>query len=173
MSVIRDIDWAYAAGFVDGEGCIAVTRSFVRRLDRYQYSVQIVVANNRREVLDWMQSLWGGWVVSVLSPLRGGLAKDSWTWRCPTGQRAQPFLEGIRPYLRLKQAQCDNAIHMCDLLKRSWRTLGPNKMPATWRAEQEIAYWRNRELNHRGNTEFVRKAMHSPRQIHRARLSIA
>jgi len=25
-----DTDWAYAAGFVDGEGCIAIVRSFVR-----------------------------------------------------------------------------------------------------------------------------------------------
>lgn len=139
MAEIKDTDWAYAAGFVDGEGCIAVTRSYVRRLERFQYSVQIVVANNRREVLDWLQSIWGGWVVPLGSPDRSasGLAKESWHWRCPTGQNARPFLEGVRPHLRLKQAQCDNAIRMVDLLKRSHRTLGPNKMPPAWRDEQE------------------------------------
>jgi len=39
-----DTDWAYAAGFVDGEGCIAIVRSFVKARDRYYYGVHVVVA---------------------------------------------------------------------------------------------------------------------------------
>jgi len=60
MPEIKATDWAYAAGFVDGEGCIAIVRSFVPSRDRFVYSVHIVVANNGRGVLDWMQSNWGG-----------------------------------------------------------------------------------------------------------------
>jgi len=60
-----DTDWAYAAGFVDGEGCIAVTRCFVPSRAKYTYSVSVVVANRERAVLDWFKDLWGGWVVSV------------------------------------------------------------------------------------------------------------
>jgi hypothetical protein len=58
---------------------------------------------------------------------------------------------------------------MIELSKRSFRTLGPNAMPQEWIDEQEAVYWKQRELNHRGNKEFVRKAMHSPRAISRAR----
>ena len=54
------LDWAYAAGFVDGEGCIAITRSFVAARDKYAYSVAVVVSNNERVVLDWMRDLWHG-----------------------------------------------------------------------------------------------------------------
>ena len=50
-------DWAYAAGFVDGEGCIAIVRAFVPRRERYYYSVQIVVSNRDREVFDWMHGI--------------------------------------------------------------------------------------------------------------------
>jgi hypothetical protein len=82
-------DWVYAAGFVDGEGCIAVSRSFETRRGRYQYGVQVVVANRDREVLDWMQATWGGWVVAVSA--RQGRARPSFTWRCPTGLSAKPF----------------------------------------------------------------------------------
>lgn len=60
-------DWAYAAGFVDGEGCIAVVRSFSPVRGIYQYSVNVVVANGDRRVLDWFQSTWGGWVVAMSS----------------------------------------------------------------------------------------------------------
>ncbi len=58
-------DWAYAAGFVDGEGCIAVVRSFIPARGRYVYGVHVVVANGDHGVLDWMRSTWGGWVVAL------------------------------------------------------------------------------------------------------------
>ncbi|HEY4914769.1 MAG TPA: hypothetical protein VIJ91_12725 [Candidatus Dormibacteraeota bacterium] len=164
-------DWAYAAGFVDGEGCISVSRSFEPRRGRYQYGVQVVVANGDRRPLDWLQQIWGGWVVAVS---RGeGKARASWTWRCPTGLSARPFLTGIRPWLRIKGAQCENALVMIELLQRGRRTLGPYPLPQAWLEEQEKHYWTQRELNHRGTAAFVAKPMHSPRKIHRARLSSA
>jgi hypothetical protein len=161
-----DTDWAYAAGFVDGEGCIAVVRSFVAARGRFYYGVHVVVANRDRHVLDWMQSIWGGWVVASSS--RQGLARAGWTWRCAT-VLAKPFLEGLRPWLRIKSLQCDNALAMVDLLRRSHRTLGRRPMPPEWLAEQEQLYWIQRQLNHRGTAIFVKRPMHSPRKINRAR----
>ncbi len=58
---------------------------------------------------------------------------------------------------------------MIALLYRSRRTLGPYPLPPEWLAEQEHLYWIQRELNHRGTAAFVKKPMHSPRQIHRIR----
>jgi hypothetical protein len=162
-----DTDWAYAAGFVDGEGCISVSRSFTESRARFQYGVQIVVANRDRSVLDWMQATWGGWVVAVAPGSRRG--QPCWNWRCPTGFSAKPFLNGIRPWLRIKRAQCDNAVVMIDLLQRGRRTLGRAPLPQAWLEEQEKLYWIQRELNHRGSDPFVAKPMHSPRKVHRAR----
>jgi hypothetical protein len=123
MAVIQepqDTDWAYAAGFVDGEGCIAIVRSFVRLRARYYYGVQVVVTNRDRNVLDSLQSTWGGWVVAASPGLTR--ARACWNWRCPTGQSAKPFLTGIRPWLRIKGAQCDNALAMIELLRRAVAT---------------------------------------------------
>jgi hypothetical protein len=55
MAEIRETDWAYAAGFVDGEGCIAIGRSFEPKRGRFYYSVQVVVTNRDRAVLDWFR----------------------------------------------------------------------------------------------------------------------
>jgi hypothetical protein len=161
-------DWAYAAGFVDGEGCIAVVRSFVPKVDRFYYGVHTVVANRERSVLDWFQTIWGGWVVDVRRPR--GRARPSFTWRCPTGLSGKPFLTGIQPWLRLKGKQCENALAMIDLLQQGRRTLGPYRLPQALLDEQEKLYWIQRELNHRGSDAFVAKPMHSPRKIHQARL---
>jgi hypothetical protein len=114
-----------------------------------------------------MQELWGGHIVSVST--REGLARQSWTWRSKTGQGAEVFLLGIRPWLRIKAKQSDNALAMIALLRRSRRSLGPYPMPIEWLAEQEQLYWIQRELNHRGTAAFIRKPMHSSRQIHRMR----
>jgi hypothetical protein len=161
-----DTDWAYAAGFVDGEGCIAIVRSFTPKRGRYYYGVNVAVANRDRGVLDWMHDIWGGWVVAV-TPLEA-LARNSWTWRCGSLQ-AKPFLAGVRPWLRIKSAQCDNALAMIDLLQRGRRTLGRAPLPKAWLDEQEELYWLQRQLNHRGTAVFTRLPMHSPRQIKRAR----
>src|SRR5258708_15487011 len=119
-----DTDWAYAAGFVDGEGCIAVVRAFEPRRGLFQYGVNVVVANSDRRVLDWMKANWDGWVVAASG--RKGLARPSWTWRSPTGISAEPVLMGIRPWLRLKGEQCDNPLAMIRLLRPGPR-LGPRK----------------------------------------------
>jgi hypothetical protein len=165
----KPTDWAYAAGFVDGEGCIAVTRSFSDRSRRYYYGVCVVVSNRDRAVLEWMQSTWSGWVVAM--PGRQANARASWSWRSPTGLSAKTFLGGIRPWLRIKGQQCDNALEMIDLLQRGRRTLGRAPLPSAWLDEQEKLYWLQRELNHKGTEPFVAKPMHSPRKIHSARLS--
>src|SRR5205807_1875333 len=102
MAEILDTDWAYAAGFVDGEGCIAIGRSFEPKRGRFYYSVQVVVSNRDRGVLDWMLGLWGGWIVASSRATLGTKARPTWNWRCPTGQSAIPFLRGVRPYLRIK-----------------------------------------------------------------------
>ncbi len=167
MAELLDTDWAYAAAFVDDEGCIAITRSFVPRSGRYSYGVCVVVSNRDRPVLEWMQKLWGGWVVTFGT--RQGLARPSWNWRSPTGLSAEPFLSGLRPWLRIKGPQCDNALVMIELLQRGRRTLGRAPLPQEWLNEQEEHYWLQRELNHRGTAIFERKQMHSPRRINRER----
>ncbi|HEV2139599.1 MAG TPA: hypothetical protein VGT01_00275 [Candidatus Dormibacteraeota bacterium] len=169
MSEIKDTDWAYAAGFVDGEGCIAITRSFSAPRNRFYYGVCVVAVNRERAVLDWMKDYWAGWVVAM--PHAGGNARRSWAWRSPKGTSAERFLRGIRPWLRIKGAQCENALKMIEVLKRSRYTLGRNALPADWLLDQENLYWQQRELNHRGSLEYEAKAMHSPRRIHRERLA--
>ena len=83
-------DWAYAAGFVDGEGCIAIVRSFTQSRGRYNYGVQVIVANRDRPVLEWMQTMWRGWVVAVSSRGQAALGQAGTGGAQPACQRS-PF----------------------------------------------------------------------------------
>jgi hypothetical protein len=159
-------DWAYAAGFVDGEGCIAITRTFLAARNKFGYSVAVVVTNRDRLVLDWMREMWRGRVVA--SSHSGGNARPSWAWRI-SGTGCETFLRGLRPMLRIKGPQCDNALEMIEVIKRSRYTLGRKFMPPEWLELQEKHYWIQREMNHRGSLPYEAVPMHSPRKIHRAR----
>src|SRR5207302_4100828 len=114
-------DWAYVAGLVDGEGCIAVIRFYEPRRERYYYGITVVIANTDRAVLEWIQTVWGGSVVPARSA--GGRAKSSWAWRSST-TLARTFLRGVRPWLRIKSARCEDVFLMTDVLQKSRNTLG-------------------------------------------------
>src|SRR5207247_10330839 len=92
MPEIKDTDWAYAAGFVDGEGCIAITRTFVPSRGKYTYSVAVVVVNRDRAVLDWMRDLWNGW--GVAGSRAGGFSRPRWAWRSPAGTSSEIVRSG-------------------------------------------------------------------------------
>jgi hypothetical protein len=55
---IAELDIAWAAGFIDGEGCFSIYRR--RRRDRPTYLVGVSVSQVKREPLDRLQSLFGG-----------------------------------------------------------------------------------------------------------------
>ena len=58
---------AYAAGYVDGDGCIYLGKTIQKpkMITVYEYSVQIVSV--KRPVLDQFKNVWGGYIIRTLS----------------------------------------------------------------------------------------------------------
>lgn len=50
---MSEVDLAYIAGFLDGEGCFSTQRNS-------QASIRITVSNTYKPVLDWLQENFGG-----------------------------------------------------------------------------------------------------------------
>lgn len=91
----KNADWAYAAGIVDGDGTITGSMT--------QLYIQICVSMVGKEVQDWLSSIFGG---------RQYVEKNyrqMHTWRIG-GPTAKNFLEGVFPYLKLKQRQAAVAL---------------------------------------------------------------
>jgi hypothetical protein len=87
---------AYAAGFVDGEGCIGFTRC------RNSVYPRVLVTNTNIEILEEFKEKWGG----DIKPL--SLRKENWkqgySWRI-SWSKAVDFLSQIEPYLKIKWPQ--------------------------------------------------------------------
>jgi hypothetical protein len=116
--MISELDKAYIAGFLDGEGTISL-----RWYEGMQYNrhgnfrhvshrlVDIQIVNTNLDVLRYIQSLYGGSIHSKKETRENH--KPVFRWRISGPNNAYAFLQDIRPYLRVKKAHVALALRFC------------------------------------------------------------
>lgn len=103
-----EIDWAYLAGFYDGEGTVTATRQ--ARSDGFYYQLRFSISNTNYELLRELQSKFGG------SIHVGSVVKDKprykqiYLWMATSKTTCLPIFYGMLPYLRYKTDEIKLAI---------------------------------------------------------------
>ena len=92
---------AWAAGFMDGEGYIGITRCLDRRTGRLYYRVQVDVGQVHREPIALFQELFGGTIGHRTNKKQG-----CWNWR-KFGKEACNVIRILLPYLVVKRRQAE------------------------------------------------------------------
>lgn len=92
---------AYAAGIIDGDGCI---QAFVRRTadGRLINIIKVSVSMCSRAVPQWLRDNFGGSLRRYPGHGNNPRLRDMWEL---SGRKALPFLEAITPFLVEKQQQ--------------------------------------------------------------------
>jgi hypothetical protein len=110
---LSDIEAAYAAGIVDGEGSIYFSRN---RTSRWPSPI-VSVASTDRELLEWFRSRLSGSIVQkrTYQPQHA----SSYDWKL-TDRRALEFMKIVRPFLVIKRK-----IVRCDLLLAEYLACTP------------------------------------------------
>jgi hypothetical protein len=110
---LSDIEAAYAAGILDGEGSICLSRVHSSRWP----SPTVSVASTDRELLDWLRSRVGGTIIQkrTYQPQHS----RSYDWKL-TDRRALSFLEIVRPFLVIQRK-----IKRADLLLKDYLACTP------------------------------------------------
>jgi hypothetical protein len=85
-----NLDFAWAAGFIDGEGCF-----------RYDTTPRLTVSNTHLPTLRWLKRLFGVGSVSASGNHRG---RPQFRWLV-SGENAIEVIEELVPYLREKKPQ--------------------------------------------------------------------
>lgn len=87
-------DLSYAAGLIDGEGCIGF-HGYGDGKRRFVVKVKMT----DEAVIDWLQSTFGGYkhFEAKAKPHH----KDQWCWRLQNGE-AKEFYRRLRPLLKIK-----------------------------------------------------------------------
>ena len=108
-----DIDLSYCAGLIDGEGCIAVTRSnaYPHLTGRVNpaYTASIHVRMVDEGAIAFLHQTLGGWYWREKRTVVG--RRPLYCWQA-TQAAAERALIAVRPWLRVKHQQADNALAM-------------------------------------------------------------
>lgn len=103
VTVVRpeasEVEWAYLAGIIDGEGCLGAHRA-----PNGRQRPNLSIVQKYPAVLYWVEKTFGGYLHQ--KPAR-------YTWRV-TGGRFQGIIEGALPYLTLKHPQAVVALAMME-----------------------------------------------------------
>lgn len=99
-------DAAYAAGLVDGEGCLMLAKDL-------QPILFVGMTIKAKAVLDQMAHRWGG----MVGHRRKATVKweASCMWRLSAAETLEPFLVAIQPFLRLKTEQARLLLRVFEL----------------------------------------------------------
>lgn len=97
-------DHAWAAGIVDGEGCIQYEAFHKGNTGRFR----VDVFNTDRRIIDALHTPFGGHIY-IARHYAGQNDKPCWTWRL-AGYECLPFFLAIEPYLISKKEKALNGI---------------------------------------------------------------
>jgi len=97
----READYAWAAGFVDGEGSIGIYAS------HHTYSLTLYVGQKYRKPLDKLATLFGGTPYFNKSKTKNG--SGLWDWKI-SSTKARDALVAMLPFLVVKRNQALLAI---------------------------------------------------------------
>jgi hypothetical protein len=126
---LSDVDAAYIAGFVDGEGCI------MAEMRRDVVAIRLSAVNTKLPVLEWIRDTTGVGCISCKQWSNPRHA-PSYTWVAQS-EAAQTVIQQLLPYLRVKHAQARLALEVLSLLSdpsfkadRSWQRPKRDEMRA-------------------------------------------
>lgn len=138
----------YAAGLVDGEGCISLSLSGKRTLPTFHPRVDIGMGEKALPLLTKMQLAYGGSIRRTRPATTRWQA--AWTWSV-FGPAAAGFLRIIRHGLLLKREQADLLIEFQERLSRERGSQAKNtRWSDSLRAEGQRVYDRIQTLNMKG-----------------------
>ncbi len=107
MKQNRALILSYTAGFLDGEGCIRISKRLPRNNKSMSYNLFVNITQKDGEIMDWLQGNFGG-TIFLKNKSKDG--KDwIYEWRI-TEVKAFNFLKEILPFLKYKKKQAELAI---------------------------------------------------------------
>ena len=127
----------WAAGVIDGEGCITTSSQGGKVI-----GIQVVVVNTDLSMIEKLQELFGGSNMPVRK--RPHHCKQQYRWQV-VGRKAGKFLCSVGPHLVCKIEQAKLAVEFA----RSITTKGWPRLPKSVQSRREEISIQMKELKHR------------------------
>lgn len=135
---------AWAAGIVDGEGCIQLVR-YNRKKGYQNWQIRLTVANTDPRMLKRLQEILGGSIWADKRKVAG--RRPIWNWGAAC-KKAEAALAAIRPWLVAKAEQADIALQSRRLVSQSRgkKFLSESETTALSGMVVELRGWKRKEF---------------------------
>jgi len=137
---LSEVDAAYIAGFVDGEGSIML-------INRKSVALRLTIAQSEKsvDVLDWIGEVTGVGA-RIMKKAASPNHDNGWTWIC-NSDAAESVISQLLPYLRVKHLQAKIAIGFQRKIRNPHE-----KSCMDWQKSEQTKI---KTLNKRGKLEFT------------------
>ena len=127
---MNEIDIARLAAYIDGEGCILITRKCSTGKNnhgRKYHFLRVVVGNTDPRLMSWLKNTFGGYINTQMRNLSKNSRRVSFTWIVHS-KAAEDLLRFCMPYFVMKQGQAALALEYRDTYgeKVGRKGLGPD-----------------------------------------------
>jgi hypothetical protein len=133
------VNWAYLAGFIDGEGCLGLRR--VKTTIR----PRITITNTNKEVLELIRGFVGSGSICK-SRTKGEGWKCAYRWQLEGKQSIGKVIDGVLPHLIVKREQGIVLKRFIDTIQEKSHRLRPEVI-----IERELLLETMKQLNKKGN----------------------
>jgi hypothetical protein len=103
---VTETQRAYIAGVVDGEGCISLSKTRVKRKTfpfyTYTYHLSLSIGNTNKEIIEYINNVYPS---NIYLQAQCGWKKRAYIWKI-SDTKLVPFLKKIERYLIIKKKQC-------------------------------------------------------------------
>ena len=146
MQYVSVEDRIYTAGFVDGEGCISITKMTKSKHGKSPYHhFFFSLESTDPDITYWLQERFGG-SISIDKTKVSHNHRVTYRWKLGT-QETVSLLRQLMPYLRVKRPQAE--LGLLFLLQRNTQRKGrPRGVSAEELALREEFYLQMSALNH-------------------------
>lgn len=163
-------DWyIWAAGFIDGEGCVSVNRQKMIRTPKHKpqrthftYTLGLAVSQKTEAPLKRLHELFGGHLFTYKSC-------GVWYWRWQHWSKgAKDALELILPYLLVKREIAELGIRFQEQMTSWNKEFGRRGYPLEVVSGREVFYMQARGLNAKNRANHRLPKYEGPQTLQRA-----
>lgn len=142
----KEIELAYFAGVLDGDGSFSLIKSFAKKSRSPLYYPMIQLASANSDLINLFKSKFGGYTTlrNAYIGKDGSVRLVSHQWKSEKSARCLPLLEVVIPYLRIKK---ERAQYLKDYIVNNPFMRGSNKLSDQLLAQREKAYLKMRKFN--------------------------
>lgn len=159
---MKEVEKAYLAGLIDGEGTVSIVRLRNRGPESAHYVASVEISNTDTRMIDWIMVRLGGSVVVNRRKVVQG-----WKPVYRLGLRnklAERIIREVLPYLVLKECQAQLVI---ELRERTRKDGDRRRLTAGERGYRAHLYEECRKLNVRGTRDAERLSERTPEKAMR------